>query len=157
MHIAIDVNIKGLEGLLSLINQIKVSPNEQGVPALSNAGTVVQMPTQAPMPTAAPVVMTAAAPQLSVVPASAPAPAPVNYAAQIPATTPAPMQAAVPVTAQSYTPEQLAVAATQLMDSGRQPELMGLLSAFGVQALTQLPKEQYGNFATQLRAMGARI
>lgn len=149
MHITIDVNVKGLEGLLNLFNQMKVDPSEQGASAPANTGTVVQMPTQAPTPAAAPVVMTAAAPQLSVVPAAAPAP--VNYAA------PAPTQAAVPVTAQSYTPEQLAVAATQLMDSGRQPELMGLLAAFGVQALTQLPKEQYGNFATQLRAMGARI
>lgn len=151
MHITIDVNVKGLEGLFNLFNQMKVSPNEQGASAPANTGTVVQMPTQSPMPTAAPVVMTAAAPQLSVVPAPVQAQAPVNYAA------PAPTQAAVPVTAQSYTPEQLAVAATQLMDSGRQPELMGLLAAFGVQALTQLPKEQYGNFATQLRAMGARI
>ena len=153
MHITIDVNVKGLEGLFNLFNQMKIAPNEQGASAPANAGTVVQMPTQAPIPAAAPVVMTAAAPQLSVVPAAAPAPAPVNYAAP----APAPMQAAVPVAAQSYTPEQLAVAATQLMDSGRQPELMGLLAAFGVQALTQLPKEQYGNFATQLRAMGARI
>ena len=64
---------------------------------------------------------------------------------------------AVPTTAASYTMDQLAVAATQLMDAGRKVELVALLTAFGVQALTMLPKEQYGNFATQLRTMGARI
>lgn len=63
----------------------------------------------------------------------------------------------VPTTTQTYTMDQLAVAATQLMDAGRQNELIGLLQSFGVQALTMLPKEQYGAFATQLRAMGAKI
>jgi hypothetical protein len=53
--------------------------------------------------------------------------------------------------------EQLAVAATQLVDAGRRNDLVSLLGSFGVQALTQLPKEHYGVFATQLRAMGARI
>jgi len=70
---------------------------------------------------------------------------------------PGPAAGTVPTTAQTYTMEQLAVAATQLVDAGRRGELVNLLAAFGVQALTALPKEQYGNFATQLRAMGARI
>jgi hypothetical protein len=148
MHITIDVNIRGLEGLANLFSQIKVA----GQGPAQHAGTVVQMPTQAPM-TTAPVLTGAAAPQLSVVP-SAPVQAPAAY----PAAAPAPAQTAVPVAPpQAYTEQQLAVAATQLMDAGRQPELVNLLAAFGVQALTQLPKEQYGNFATQLRAMGARI
>jgi len=64
---------------------------------------------------------------------------------------------AVPTAAQTYTLDQLAVAATQLMDAGRRTELLTLLSTFGVQALTMLPKEQYGNFATQLRSLGVRI
>lgn len=63
----------------------------------------------------------------------------------------------VPTTVQTYTIEQLAVAATQLMDAGRKNDLIALLGSFGVQALTALPKEQYGNFATQLRTMGAKI
>ena len=53
--------------------------------------------------------------------------------------------------------EQLAVAATQLVDAGRREELVQLLRQFGVEALTQLPKEQYGAFATALRQMGAKI
>lgn len=67
-------------------------------------------------------------------------------------------QGAVPTSASQYTLEQLAVAATQLMDAGRQQELVNMLNqSFGVQALTQLPKEQYGAFATKLREMGAKI
>ena len=68
-----------------------------------------------------------------------------------------PTQDPVPTQTQTYTMEQLAVAATQLVDAGRRAELVQLLAAFGVQALTALPKEQYGNFATSLRSMGAKI
>ena len=64
---------------------------------------------------------------------------------------------AVPTTPATYSLDQLAQAGTQLVDTGRRDELVGLLASFGVQALTQLPKEQYGNFATQLRVMGAKI
>lgn len=73
------------------------------------------------------------------------------------ATALAPAVAVVPTAAQTYTMEQLAVAATQLVDAGRRTELVQLLGAFGVQALTSLPKDQYGAFATQLRALGAKI
>ncbi|MFA1819034.1 hypothetical protein ACDX78_02320 [Virgibacillus oceani] len=67
-------------------------------------------------------------------------------------------QGAVPTSNPEYTFDQLAVAATQLMDAGKQNELLGLLnSTFGVQALTELPKEQFGAFATKLRELGAKI
>lgn len=93
--------------------------------------------------------------------APAPAPAPIPMAITPVPVTPAPVAisppAAVPTTAQTYSLEQLAVAATQLVDAGRRAELVTLLGSFGVQALTALPKEQYGNFATQLRSMGAKI
>ncbi|QIC08180.1 hypothetical protein GOP56_22840 [Brevibacillus sp. 7WMA2] len=65
--------------------------------------------------------------------------------------------ASVPTTTQTYTMDQLAVAATQLNDAGRRAELVSLLSSFGIQALTALPQEQYGAFATKLREMGAKI
>ena len=67
--------------------------------------------------------------------------------------TPTPL----PTTEQSYTQDQLALAAAQILDAGRQAELIQLLGNFGVQAVTQLPPEQYGAFATSLRGMGARI
>lgn len=66
-------------------------------------------------------------------------------------------QATVPTTAPTYTLEQLAVAATPLIDGGKRQALVNLLAAFGVRALTELPKERYGEFATALRQMGAKI
>ncbi|HWQ98902.1 MAG TPA: hypothetical protein VN538_12540 [Clostridia bacterium] len=70
----------------------------------------------------------------------------------------APPAAVVPTAAApSYTFDDLAHAAAPLMDAGKTPELQGLLRSFGVQALTQLPKERYGEFATALRGMGARL
>ncbi len=64
----------------------------------------------------------------------------------------------VPITSQTYDIQQIAVAATALIDAGRHAEVSNLLQQqFGIQALTQLPKERYGEFATALRGMGARI
>lgn len=72
--------------------------------------------------------------------------------------TPAPaVVPGVPVAPATYTMEQLAVAATQLVDAGKRTDLVALLGQFGVPALTALPKEQYGAFATSLRQMGAQI
>ena len=65
--------------------------------------------------------------------------------------------ATVPIAAQAYTMEQLAVAATRVVDAGRRTELVCLLNSFGVQALTALPKDQYGVFWTKLRALRAKI
>lgn len=73
------------------------------------------------------------------------------------ATPPTPPTGAVPTSAPSYTMEQLGVAAQPLVDAGRGSELVGWLQQHGVAALTQLPKEQYGEFATFLRSLGASI
>lgn len=66
-------------------------------------------------------------------------------------------QQSVPTSQTAYSMDQLAVAATQLMDTGKRDQLMQLLATFGVQALTALPQEQYGAFATKLRELGANI
>lgn len=86
-------------------------------------------------------------------------PAPQTPAASAPVTPapPEPPAAPLPTTAPTYTQEQIALAAAQIMDAGRQADLIALLGQFGVQAVTQLPAEQYGAFATSLRSMGARI
>lgn len=63
----------------------------------------------------------------------------------------------VPVSNASFSMDQLSVAATQLMDAGRQSDLLGLLAQFGVPALTMLAKEHYGTFANALRGLGAKI
>jgi len=63
----------------------------------------------------------------------------------------------VPTTAPAYSMEDLARASTQLMDAGKQQDLLNLLAQFGAQSLMQVPQEQYGAFATKLRELGAKI
>ena len=91
----------------------------------------------------------------------APAPAPVATPPAAVPVAPAPPAPApvptVPTTAQTYTQDQLALAASGLMDAGKLAELQQLLASFNVASLVQLPKEQYGAFATKLREMGAKI
>ena len=70
----------------------------------------------------------------------------------------APQQAqtvAVPTTAPTYTLEQLMQASAQLMDKGQPP--YDLLQKYGITMLTELNPENYGLFATDLRAKGAQI
>lgn len=68
-----------------------------------------------------------------------------------------PQQPVVPTSARTYTLDELAGAAMTLMDKGMQVQLQELLAGYGVDALPMLPAEQYGNFATALRGMGAQI
>ena len=84
-------------------------------------------------------------------------PPPVQAQQVTPVTPPPVQQAPVQTTAPSYTADDLARAAMTLMDSGRQGDLINLLAQFGTEALTQLPQEQYGAFATALRGLGAPI
>lgn len=95
---------------------------------------------------------------------------PVALETAVPASMMAPMEAPpfvptqkeeapapVPTAAPGYTYEQLARAAAQLMDAGKQNELIALIQKFGVSALNALPKEQYGPYAMALIQMGAKI
>lgn len=66
-------------------------------------------------------------------------------------------QQPVPTSAPTYSFDQLALAATQLMDAGKQQDLLQLMASFNVNALTALPKDHYGAFATKLRELGAKI
>lgn len=91
-------------------------------------------------------------------PAPAPVPAPAPTAGQTSAAhgnTPAPT---VPVAgAPTYTLDQIAKAGASLVDAGKMEQLLGLLTKYSVQAVTQLMPDQYGAFATELRALGAQI
>ena len=82
-----------------------------------------------------------------VAPAAQPAP-PQPAAAPQPA---APQPLTAPV--QEYTLQQIAIWAVALQERNL-PRLRQILAAFGVQALTQLPKEQYGAFVDALAAEG---
>ena len=66
--------------------------------------------------------------------------------------------ATVPTTAPTYTLIELGNAAKGIMDAGNVEKLKALLTdQFGVKALTELAPERYGEFATAIRAMGAKI
>jgi ATP phosphoribosyltransferase len=143
MNIKIEISAPGLEKALNnLADAIggKGLTTHPEAPAQEIQETVQQpaqyqqpvQPTQQPVPTAVPT-------------------------AQQQAPTQQTQPQGVPTTAPSYTMDQLAVASTQLVDAGRREELLQLLSSFGASALMQLPKEQYGAFATKLREMGAKI
>lgn len=90
---------------------------------------------------------------------------PVQNVQPVASTSPVPVQPMPTVSAPAaptappctYTIEQIQTACAPLMDAGKQTELIGLLSQFGVQSLPQLPKEQYGAFAAALRGLGAKI
>lgn len=103
--------------------------------------TQTQTQTQTPAPTATP-------------PVAAPAPT-AGQTSAAPGNTPAPT---VPVTgAPTYTLDQISRAGASLVDAGKMQQLLELLGRYGVQAVTQLQPEQYGAFATELRALGAQI
>ena len=69
-------------------------------------------------------------------------------------TAPAPT---VPTSAPQYTLDMIASAGAALVDAGKMDALCGLLAKYGVEALTALDPAQYGNFANDLRALGAQI
>lgn len=108
----------------------------------------IPAPVAALPPVAAPAVPAAAAP----VPV---APAPVAPATVAPA--PAATPAAVPTAAPTYTLDALARAGAALAQAGKMNEAMAVLAKYGVQTVNQLKPEQYGAFATELRALGAQI
>ena len=114
-------------------------------PVAAPVGPAPVNPTPGPAPTTA-------------APVAAPSPAPAPTAGQTsaaPGNTPAPT---VPVAgAPAYTLDQISRAGASLVDAGKMQQLLELLGRYGVQAVTQLQPEQYGAFATELRALGAQI
>lgn len=71
------------------------------------------------------------------------------------ATVPAPTVA--PTEAPKYTLDDLTKAGAGLAQAGKMDALLALLTQYGVQAVTQIPPEQYGAFATALRGLGAAL
>ncbi|MBA9088792.1 hypothetical protein FHR92_005326 [Fontibacillus solani] len=59
--------------------------------------------------------------------------------------------------APSYDVTQLGVAAQPLVDAGQSAQLVGWLQQHGSSALTDLNPSLYGEFATFLRSLGAKI
>ncbi len=100
-----------------------------------------------------------------VTPASAPAPAVTASPAPAPEPEPAPAPkvpeppvSAVPTApAKEYSLDELLTATAPLMDAGKISELQALMQKYGVASMMEIPKERYGELATDLRALGARI
>lgn len=121
-------------------------PGEKGFPVEQSLPTP-KAPAQAP----------AAPKPVPPPPPVPPTTAPPRPAAPMMPVSPA-VQPAIPVTAApQYTYEQLQLAGQYLLDAGKLPELQGLLQKYGISRLPELPREKYGAYATDLRALGARI
>ena len=91
-------------------------------------------------------------------PAPSPAPAPTSKAPEPTSKAPEPPVAAVPTApAKEYSLDELLTATAPLMDAGKIAELQALMQKYGVASLMEIPKERYGELATDLRALGARI
>ncbi len=139
-----------IEGLNELTEAVKTL-------ALAVSGGTVQTETQQiPVQT-----MPAAGMQTAPVPVATPQQ---SYGQMPVQQAPVATQTSVPVTsvpttamAQGYTLEQLQVAAAGLSSMGKMPQVMGILQQFGIRAMTELPRERYGEFATALREAGAQI
>lgn len=113
--------------------------SETPVPVMLTGNTTQEViPPQAMVPT-------------SPVPTAAPA-VPQTPVAQVP-TSPVPTTA-VPVT---HTQDELAIAASQLVNMGKQQRLIEILSGFGVSSLVELPQEKYSAFAGCLKQEGAQF
>lgn len=154
----ITVTFDSIEEMKDFTERIMVGGN----PAALSEGKPVADITQAPSARETPVMtsqtVVPVAPAQPVQMASA---APVSPVTPVPAVQPAaiptaPVQA-VPTSAHTYTPDELAKAAMQLMDSGRQNDLLALLQQFGTSSIPSLQPSQYGAFATALRGLGAQI
>lgn len=78
-------------------------------------------------------------------------------AAATTAKQPAPTPVVPTAPAKDYTLDELLAAAGPLMDAGKGPELQKLMKKYAVSSMMDLPKERYGELATDLRALGARL
>lgn len=152
------IKIEGLEELTKAVQALASA--HCGVLEVK-APTVAAQLLQATQPTQnLPVSMVPqqAVPQM---PVSQPVPAtPVAAIPGAPSPAPAPVPVQVPTTAapQQYSFDQLAVALSNLCaNMNKQTEVHALLNQFGVNALFDLPKERYGEFATAMRGIGGVI
>ena len=154
-----DAVISAIDKLAAAIDKGTFSASAISDPVPAAPAPVTPAPAAPVNPTPAPVAAPAPAPassaQTSPIAAPIPAPAPVQMNAAMTAPTPAP---AVPVTAApTYTLDQIANAGAALVNAGKMEQLLALLGKYGIQAITQLKPEQFGQFVTELRGLGAQI
>ena len=136
-----------LAELRTLVNQVVQDGENKAAAPAHQAAAPAAWPT--PTPVAAPTA-----------PVTAPSPAPVTSAGQNYASPGnRPVSSAPVASAPTITLEQVSKAGADLItaDSSRLPALNGLLQRYGIASVQELPAEQIGTFATELRGMGAKI
>lgn len=135
------------------------TPVEQSPVTVQPAQTPVITPAPQPAPAAPVAAPMMPQPVATATPLMTPPAAPVaqQFIPQ-PTTTPAPAAPAQPQQS-SVTLEQIINAAMPLMNSNPAfaMQLQGILAKYGVQAVTQIPKEYLPNVAADLAALGAKF
>lgn len=133
-----------LAELRTLVNRVVQDGENKAAAPAHQAAAPAAWPT--PTPAAAPVMAQSPAPATS---------AGQNYAS--PGNRPVP--SAPVASTPTITLEQVSKAGADLItaDSSRLPALNGLLQRYGIASVQELPAEQIGAFATELRGMGAKI
>lgn len=135
------------------------TPVEQSPVTVQPAQTPVITPAPQPAPAAPVAAPMMPQPVATATPVMTPPAAPVaqQFIPQ-PTTTPAPVAPAQPQQS-SVTLEQIINAAMPLMNSNPAfaMQLQGILAKYGVQAVTQIPKEFLPNVAADLAALGAKF
>lgn len=151
MQITIHVNApelaQAIQTLAASLQAVQASPQQS-----------ISVESPAPVSPPAPVSDQVAAPTSTVpVSQSTAQQAPVSQAATPSQPTQSAQQApaAAPTSAPSYDFNQLAAATMQLQEAGQ--NIFELFAQFGIQALNQLPKERYGEYANVLRERGAKL
>lgn len=150
--------------LAKAMGGVNITPPEVKAPAAMGSGNVTPA---AQFGMAAPIAAPLPAPTVGqTMPAN---PVPANPTNGLPSMTTsmvpsspsnaAPVGGAPLAQAPAFTLEQVSKAGAELLSAqpAKMPELMGLLSQFGVQTVNALKPEQLGAFATALRSMGAKI
>ncbi|WP_296813837.1 hypothetical protein [uncultured Megasphaera sp.] len=82
---------------------------------------------------------------------------PVPSAPSVTVTPPAPAAQVPTAPAKQYTLDELLTATAPLMDTGKLSELQALMQKYGVHSMMEIPADKYGELATDLRALGARL
>lgn len=128
-----------------------VSPAPQAAP--SSSVSAVEKTTHAPTTETPATVQAPSTPA----PETPSTPAPGAPSTPDPA-TPEPPVATVPTApAKEYSLDELLTATAPLMDAGKIADLQALMQKYGVASMMEIPKEKYGELATDLRALGAKL
>lgn len=147
MEIKVFVDIPALDHLAEALSCMIANPKEVPAHTEMNTSSAVASSTEP--------VVAMPAPELGV---AAPVPVQTNTAPAVPVqTNTVPTAPVSSGTSATYTRDQLAKAATDHLMPQRMQELTNLLANFGVKSLMDLPENRFGEFATALRGLGAKI